>query len=331
MLVIFGLYPGGAAGSDTGLVSGPPDDYAQVTACLDELQGNVQPFVVRAYDSFQDAGSPLAAAPCAPAEYWRLASPGRPLDLVLQFRSAVGDVDGFSAFVAARIERHHRYLYSVQITEEPNFTDGPPIIDGHYREVRRALVAGVLRAKDVLTSVGSHHVKVGFNATPTFGPGAAFWSELGGLGGERFTRALDYVGLDFFPDVFRPIAADGQTADLAGGVKAVMEVMRTTWLPNAGIADSVPIHVTEHGWPTGAGRTEARQAAIVETVVGSLHGLAETLNIERYMHFALRDAQHEQPGTRQSLFHFFGLTRADYGRKAAFETYRRLIEQCGAR
>ena len=151
----------------------------------------------------------------------------------------------------------------------------------------------------------------------------------GVLGGERFTRALDYVGLDFFPDVFRPMA--GQPGELVSGVTAVMETMRTVWLPNAGIPDSVPMHVTEHGWPTGAHRTEARQAEVIEGVIVCLHGLAESLNIERYMHFALRDAQHEQPGLQQSLFHFFGLTRADYRRKPAFETYRRLIEECGAR
>jgi hypothetical protein len=37
-------------------------------------------------------------------------------------------------FVEAQIERHRRRLYSVQITVEPNLTDGPSIIDGHCGE-----------------------------------------------------------------------------------------------------------------------------------------------------------------------------------------------------
>ena len=59
--LVFGLYPGGMAGGETGLLSCPPDDPPRVNACLDELQGNCRPFVVRCYDSFQDSDSPLAA------------------------------------------------------------------------------------------------------------------------------------------------------------------------------------------------------------------------------------------------------------------------------
>jgi hypothetical protein len=75
--------------------------------------------------------------------------------------------------------------------------------------VRQALIEGVLEAKDALQRLGNPRVKVGFSTTPTFGPGEEFWASLGSQGGRTFLDALDYVGLDFFPDVFRPAAPDG--------------------------------------------------------------------------------------------------------------------------
>src|SRR5450432_2544723 len=195
--LVFGIYPGGSSGGDTGLLSGPPDDPTRVKACLDELQGISHPFVVRCYDSFQDPESPLGTSPCAPANYVQYAVPGvRPLELVLQFRSSSGDVLGYLDFVRSKLKAHHQHLYAVQITEEANFADGPNVIDGPYPNVRRALTEGVIAAKDTLHALGANDVKVGFNSTPTFGPSAEFWSNLKLLGSERFSDCLDYVGLD---------------------------------------------------------------------------------------------------------------------------------------
>src|SRR5262249_19799954 len=115
--LVFGLYPGGAAGGDTGLLSGPPDDPDRIRECLDELQRNSHPFVVRCYDSFQDPDSPFGSAACAPQNYIQYAVPEiRPLELVLQFRSASGDVSGYLDFVRSKIARYHTLLYAVQVT-----------------------------------------------------------------------------------------------------------------------------------------------------------------------------------------------------------------------
>jgi hypothetical protein len=326
----FGIYPGGVAGGKDGLLLGPPDCVEQVEAALVELQGGVKTFVVRCYDSFQGPGSPLAAHACAPAEFARYATPGvRPMELVLQYRSASGDVGGYLDFIRERIDRYGSVLYAVQITEEANFTDGPNVIDGPYPDVCRALTEGVATAKEMLLSLGRPDVKVGFNSTPTFGPNAEFWKRIG-AGGERFVQAVDYVGLDFFPDVFRPVSPDGQPGDLNSSVVGVLEAMRSVWLPSAGIPDSVPIHITEHGWPTSSGREVERQTEIIEQVIRTIYVNRARLNVERYSLFALRDVALPDAANEANLFYFFGIMTASYEKKPAFETFRRLVQELGA-
>jgi hypothetical protein len=76
------------------------------------------------------------------------------------------------------------------------------------------MIQGVVTAKELLRALGRPDVKVGFNSTPTFGPAAEFWDGLRLLGGKTFVESLDFVGLDFFPDVFRPVSQEGQPGDL---------------------------------------------------------------------------------------------------------------------
>jgi len=320
---LYGVYPGGVAGGDSGLLTGPPDDPARVAACLDDLQGEAATFVIRCYDGFHDPGSPFGAKACAPAGYEQYAIAGRrPLELVLQYRSASGNVAGYLDFVRAQIERLHPVLYAVQITEEANFTTGPNVIDGPYPDVLRALTEGVVVAKQLLGALGRPDIKVGFNSTPTFGGDASFWSSLAPSG---FQDSLDYVGLDFFPDVFRRVTPDGEPGDLASSIVFVLETMREVWLPSAGIPARVPIHITENGWPTSAGRPAPRQAEVLETVLHTIHNVRDRLGIERYTLFSLRDVAPATPESESNLFLFFGITTADYARKPAFEVFRQRI------
>ena len=328
---LFGIYPGGPVGAESGLLQGLPDDPAKVHLLLDNLQRNSPCFVVRCYDSFQDVESPLAAIASAPHNYAQYARRDtRPLDLVLQFRSAAGDVPAYLNFVRSRTKQLHQNLYSIQITEEPNFTNGPNIIDGPYPNVLQAVVEGVIAAKETLRSLGAPHVKVGFNATPTFGPGESFWPNIKALTTPDFFSALDYIGLDFFPDVFRPVSAPGTPGDLTSSVSGILETMRQSWLPAAGIAEHVPIHIKEHGWPTGPNRSPSQQAETLETVIRTIHALRTRLNIERYTLFDLRDVAHPNPGSQSHLFNFFGITDADYRPKPAYSVVRNLIHQFGS-
>ena len=75
--------------------------------------------------------------------------------------------------------------------------------DSNYGQVRRGdSVEGVLEAKDEIATRGLE-VAVGINATPSFNPADPFWPTLTKRGGAAFVTAVDYIGLDFFPDVFR--------------------------------------------------------------------------------------------------------------------------------
>ncbi|MFF2777526.1 hypothetical protein ACFVU3_21755 [Streptomyces sp. NPDC058052] len=318
MAMTFGIYPGGLLGDEQGIVlPASPDDPDRINAALDALQGDADTLSVRAYRSFAATVTPHEPTPADPQTYLRR---GRTLDLVLQFREPSGRLEGWTEFVRGAVRDGGAGLASVQICEEPNL-DLPPV-DGSTPNVLNALVQGVVAAKEEARSLG-RRVAVGFNAVPSFNPADTFWSDLGVLADAGFRQSLDYVGLDFFPDVFRPVVPGG----LADAVTAVLTSYRHACLPEAGIPDTVPVRICENGWPTGPGRTGERQAAALDTVIRTTAALATALNIDGYSLFALRDADSRAEG----IFSHFGLLYDDYTPKPAFETYRRLIAELGGK
>ncbi|MEU3214559.1 hypothetical protein [Streptomyces sp. NPDC006971] len=321
--MVFGIYPGSVAGDDSGgLAVGPPDDPARISHALDRLQGPAgRPFLVRAYTSFRsdthlgDGPHPIET----PADATRYAVRGRRLDLVAQYRPTGADADGYCAFLRELVTEYGASTDTLQVAEEPNVTSNP-VLDGYYPGVREAIVRGVSAAKARARELGHTHLRVGFNTTPLFGPGASFVTDLTALGGAEFIAELDYVGLDFFPDVFRPVPA----ADLAASVEGLLRHHRDAVLAPAGLGH-LPLHIPERGWPTGPERSPRRQAEVVDTVVRVVAAHAKELHLSGYTHFALRDADSTNPG----LFHRFGLTNDDYAPKPAFETMRTLIQRFG--
>ena len=315
MTFTFGIYPGALLGSDIGIIHPvSPDRPEPITAALRQLQGNARTLLVRAYRPY--AASLPRDVPSTPADPVRHLGQGRRLDLVLTYREPTGELDGWVEFVRAAVRRDGPYLDVLQLCEEPNLD--LPSVDGSMPQVRDALIRGVIAAKEEALACG-HDIAVGFNAVPTFDPADTFWKDLGAAVDERFHRSLDYVGLDFFPDVFRPLPAE----QLSSAVGAVATAFRKTDLPQAGIGPDVPIRICENGWPTGPERSEQRQAEVVEQVIRTLVGLRAELNLAGYSFFDLRDANSAGAG----LFDRFGLLRDDYTPKPAFDTYRRLIQE----
>ncbi len=315
----FGIYPGALLGDEHGIVHPVrPDDPARLAAALDLLQGAEPGFRIRIYRSFARTVTPPPQTPDGWEPY--LERPGRRVDLVLQFREPSGSRDGWEAYVRSQVREFGGRLGAVQVCEEPNAD--LPVLDGSVPGVLEALVAGVVAAKDEVRALGLD-AAVGFNAVPTLDPAATFWPDLGRLADRRFLDALDYVGLDCFPDVFRPVPAER----LADATAWLLHTFRHTDLPKAGIPAGTPIRICENGWPTGPGRPEDAQARALETVIRTVADRAGPLNIDGYALFALRDAD----SSGGSPFHHFGLLRDDHTPKPAFDTYRRLIAELGPR
>jgi hypothetical protein len=299
--------------------AGPPDRPDRINQALDELQGRAgRPFAVRAYDIYADPGEAADPIPQqTPAGYDRYLGRGRTLDLVVQYHSRSGDIEGYCAFIERLIDRHGEHLATLQVGEEPNITDDPNL-DGAYPRVTEALIAGVHAAKQKAQRSGHRSLKIGCNSSPLFGPAAGFFAELTRAGGERFIAHLDYIGLDFFPDVFRSIAP----GRLDAAVQGLLEGHRRDILAPAGLGH-LPLVITEHGWPTSPGRTAERQAEVVRAIIAVISRSAEALNITGYIHHALRDARSAGSG----LFCHFGLMTDDYAAKPAFGVYRELIDE----
>ncbi|MEJ2078998.1 MAG: hypothetical protein P8Z74_13460 [Acidobacteriota bacterium] len=319
--MIFGVYGGGIAGTDSGIATGPADEPDRINRALDLLQGRSEEFLVRAYVHFSGPGGSTAdlRTPAFMSDYVR---DGRTLDLVLCYRDAGGgDLEPWIEFILREIRRFGSGLGKLQITEEPNLDQHPG--DGEFfPQVVAALGEGIRRARREIDQLGLP-TQVGFNSVPCFDAEDRFWGSLKRITSPSFLEALDFVGLDFFPDVFRRLPPDGSAGDLRQSVAVVLRHFRSVVMSGAGIPRSVPIHITENGWPTGPDRLESRQAEVIETVVRTIDGLREELNITHYEHFALRDAATNQ----DNWFYRFGLLRDDYSAKPAFDTYRRLIEE----
>lgn len=204
--MLFGIYPGGVTGDDTGgLASGLPDDPALVSSALDRLQGRPgRPFLVRAYIGFDDAtrlGEPHATAtPAAAAQY---AIRGRRLDLVAQYQSPAGDVDGYCDFLRELVEQYGAVTSTLQVTEEPNVTSNPTL-DGYYPAVHEAIVRGVSVVKARARELGHTDLRVGFNTTPLFGPATSFLTDLTNLGEETSSPTWTMWAWTSFPTSSNP-------------------------------------------------------------------------------------------------------------------------------
>jgi hypothetical protein len=318
--ITFGIYPGSAIGDPN--LTGPHDRPDRINQALDQLQGRPgRRFIVRAYELYADAGDTSHATTFqTPAGYDRYLGRGRALDLVAQYHSRSGDVDGYCAFIETLVERHGPRLATLQVAEEPNVT-GDPNLDGAYPRITEALVAGVRAARAAARRFGHTDLKIGCNTSPLIGPEAGFLAELTQAGGPEFIAGLDYIGLDFFPDVFRPIAP----GRLPAIVEGLLAEHRQSNLAAAGLGH-LPLVITEHGWPTGPDRPAERQAEVLRTVIGVVAANARRLNITSYIHHTLRDACTNGHG----IFARFGLMTDDYTPKIAFGAYRELIDAYSA-
>lgn len=313
--MIFGIWPGVAAADLVSLkpLDCPPEDTARTLAALRQLQGAAPQFYVRAYRHFGPGVRPgsvmLSPAPGEPGVY---AGQGRLIDLVACYQSPVPDPEGFAGFVRQAVRDVAVWGGGkVQVGEELNC---PAPLDGGSPGCFEAVSAGVAAALDER----GHHsapVLIGVNAAGM--PDPAFWERLTAAIGPDTVRRLDYIGLDAFPDVFRPLAHD----KLPGAVTGLLQHFRTV-TTGAGIPAQTPIHITETGWPTGGQRTEEAQAQVMTAVADAI--IASDAGIQACEWFGLRDGNTDAEWTAR-----FGVLRDDYTAKPAFAAIQNIAAGIG--
>jgi hypothetical protein len=332
--LVFGIYPGGAAG--TVGPSGPlkPENPALRLGALEQLRPHRRPFVLHLYAGYTGVGG-YSAKQQVGEEIAAYGRAGFETELALAYRPADGgssaDVAGFAEFVRASVRSlaDEPGFVSVQVTNEANQGGAPNASDGYYTGAKNALIRGVIAARQVVHSDHLNRIKVGFNwAYQTGDAQRTFWSYLGRAGGRRFVEAVDWVGLDAYPGTWGPQLGAGGLASATGRfMDTAFSRLRSTYLPLAGIPGSVPLVVTENGYPTGPGRTEATQVMAMRAAVTAVYRARREYNITGYRWFDLRDAD----SATHSVESQYGLMRDDYSPKAAFQVYRGLVAQYDGR
>lgn len=309
-MVTFGVWPGVVQSDlerlDT-FIDAPPEDVERTASALQDLASGAARFYVRCYRGYGNSHPPT---PESPAPYL---GAGRVVDLVLSYGS---DPEGFAHAVRAAVrEVAELGGGKLQVCEEVN---APAPQDGGRPGCYDALAGGLAAAVDERDRLGAD-VSVGFNAAVAL-PGDPFWSAVRSHVEPDVLARIDYLGLDFFPDVFRPAPPEV----LPGAVTHVLRSFRDS-ASAIGIPAGVPIHITETGWPTGPGHSEDDQARVIGTVAGTALELAADLHIDAYELFGLRDGLTSGPRMNR-----FGLLRDDYSAKPAYDTVKRLVGAAAA-
>ncbi|HVE68397.1 MAG TPA: hypothetical protein VNB64_07435, partial [Solirubrobacteraceae bacterium] len=325
----FGIFPGGTAGAVVGPQrQGKPEDPAKILAALAQLRGG-RPFVAHLYLSF--TGRPDQAARVAEAkrQLAMYAGAGLDVEFVLTYRPqdrrGEADVVDYVAFVRRMVAElgPMRGLKSLQVTNEVTNTASPDASDGAYPGAREALVRGIVAAKAEARARGLQRLQIGFNWFYRLDPQTEqeFWTFLRDRGGPAFVGSLDWVGLDAYPGTYFPPPPVPRGSSLLNA----MSLLRECLMPIANIPKSIPIHITENGWPTGAGRTPDEQAVALREMVQAAHDHRGTYNVTDYRWFSLRDGDSADPDFQQG----YGIMFDDYRPKPAFGPYRDLIARLG--
>jgi hypothetical protein len=305
-----------------------PERQARTHAALDRLRVPGRPFVLRLNRFFWSEREKGFRRYLDLAR--RFARRGYLIELQVRYHPdgrQEGDMAAWRRHVREVVRRFGRIrrVIGLQLTNEVNLTLSPDSSDGAYRGARRALVEGVIAARDEVRRREPRHLEIGFNWFWRLDPASEreFWRALGDLGGRRFARSVDWLGLDVYPGtVFPPSLDPGGAPEAIVGALASLRC----FAGRIGIGRRVPIRVEENGWPTlPPVRDYATQARLLESMVRAVQRRRATFGVTDYRWFNLRDADTSSP----ALFQHFGLLESDYDRKPAFERYRRLIRALG--
>lgn len=326
----FGIYPGGPAGSVNPKAPPRPENPAKRLSALKTLAGS-SPFVVRLYSAWTGEASADDVSGWLDGEIAGYTAAGLQVELVVRYKpAAAGDASAPTAFATHVRGMVRRYgpdpgFVSLQVTNEANLPGAPDAADGAFPGAARAVVAGVIAAKDQARQGGHGQLGVGFNWAYDERPQAStdFWKSLGRLGGRAFADAVDWIGIDTYPGTWTPQIALSNVlpAQAAVAVRESVRSVRDCFMPMAGLGARTAIHIAENGFPTGPGRSDGLQSQVLDAMVRSVDAIRGTYGVTDYRWFDLRDSASADPSMESQ----YGITRDDYSPKPAFETYRNLI------
>ena len=289
----FGITPlvAGSAGSQQGAVT--PDTPAATVTQLAALQPPRRRLVVRLNRLFSSDGSAGIARFAALVRSYGRA--GFDVESQVRYHPAAAD-DGnlakWEAFVreAATALGHDPALVALTITNEVNLPISANTSDGAFKHAAGAILRGIPAARSALDRIGRPDVELGFSYAYRFVPtaDASFWKQIGAGATPAFRSALDYVGVQLYPGLFwPPVLLPGQSAGDA--TLDALGIVRSCYLPMAGIGKRVRLWITENGYATNLGHDATRQAAELRSTIEAVHAHAGSLGVSDYRYFNLRD------------------------------------------
>jgi hypothetical protein len=297
----------------------PLEDLPRVARVLTDLRPASGPLLLHQYRSYVPDARTLREDDVKMRRRLDFAArQGTQYDYVLAYRTQ-DDAAGFARWVADIVRRYgtHPGLESLQIANEVNVFVNPGLSDGSFAGAYDALVQGMLAADRARDRLRGRRPRLGFNYFYRLPRDAQFFRHLRDRAGQRFREAIDYIGLDTYPQIF----AEPENG-VAAHIRRALGTLRcyATW---AGISRRVPMRVNENGW-TSAGRdgSEQRQAREIARMIRTTHRFRGTYNVTHHILFGLSDARSTDGNDGTS-----GLVRRDFSRKPAYATYRRLIRE----
>lgn len=324
----FGITPqlAGSAGASQVLVA--PESRSGTLAALRGLRPPGRELVLRLNRMFWSDGAAGIARYAALVD--RYAAAGFRTEVQVRYHPPPGhedDLAGWLAYVrrAVRTFARRPSVVELTITNEGNLPVSPNTSDGAFAGVVPALVRGIETARIELDRRGRRDMQLGFTYAHRWTPDAdaAFFAAIGRASTPGFRRALDHVGLQLYPGLFVPPV----TSDAAGDVVDALTLLRTCWMPQAGLGRRVAIWITELGYATRGGSGAPRQAADLMRSVAAVRRVSGTLGVRELRWFNLRDNRSTGP----DLFDAVGLLTDSYRRKPAFAALRAAIRRYGTR
>lgn len=334
----FGIYPGGPVGT-INLIDRPvAENPAERLAALKSLRatnsaGGARPFVVRLYESFTgqpavDSWTGTGDNATTDNQITTYSENGFLIDLVVRYEPVnyvpLFTVEAYLTFVRKLVQRYgpNPDVKFIQIANEVNQTQAPTSSDGAYSGAVQALGYGVEAAAQE-AGRDSYPIQVGFNWAYATGSGfgQAMWTFIKSQG-LAFQKSVSWVGLDDYPGSFSDLGTSAKRTGptLVSGVAVLRSLM-----VQGGLSYSVPIHISETGYPTGPGRSPASQVVALNSLVNSVNAVRKEDNITDFEWFDLRDSNSKIKNKQEQ----YGLTKDNYRGKPAYAAYKQIVARLG--